>query len=302
MSTFVNKISVSLVVILVCVLFSACNKPENGPDKPGQQVPPNEQNQQDQTPSPVSTELITVSAPLPNQEIKSPFTVEGEARGPWFWEASFPVKVIDKNNKVVAETLGWAQGEWMTNEFVGFKAELSFAISEKTEATLVLEKSNASGLPENAQEIRIPVILLPNGTVTAPPQQTTVSLFYYDASKDKDEKGQVLCSEKGLVAVERKIPLSKTPIQDTVRLLLKGELTAEEKARSVTTEYPLAGFEFENAAMSEGVVTLKFKDPQMKTGGGSCRAAVLWKQIEATVKQFPGVTSVKFIPEELFQP
>ena len=30
--------------------------------------------------------------------------------------------------------------------------------------------------------------------------------------------------------------------------------------------------------------------------------AILWFQIEATAKQFSNVTSVRFMPEELFQP
>lgn len=39
-----------------------------------------------------------------------------------------------------------------------------------------------------------------------------------------------------------------------------------------------------------------------KTNGGSCRAGILWFQIEATAKQFSEVKQVRFLPEELFQP
>ena len=102
--------------------------------------------------------------------------------------------------------------------------------------------------------------------------------------------------------MERTIPLSKTPIQDAIRLLLKGELTEEEKARGIETEYPLAGLSLEGAALKDGVLTLEFFDPQNKTSGGSCRAGILWFQIEETAKQFPEVREVRFLPEELFQP
>ena len=35
-------------------------------------------------------DMIRVDAPRPNQVIQSPLTVKGEARGAWFFEASFP--------------------------------------------------------------------------------------------------------------------------------------------------------------------------------------------------------------------
>jgi len=130
----------------------------------------------------------------------------------------------------------------------------------------------------------------------------TVYLYYYRPSQDEDETGNIQCTRNGLVQVERKIPVTITPIQDTIRLLLKGELTTTEKERGITTEYPLAGLELVEADLKSGTLTLKFKDPENKTGGGSCRVSILWFQIEATARQFPEVQEVKFIPEELFQP
>jgi len=132
----------------------------------------------------------------------------------------------------------------------------------------------------------------------------TVKLYYYNPNLDRDETGNILCSRKGLVAVERKIPLSKTPIQDTIKLLLKGQenLTEAEKALGITTEYPLEGFSLKGASLKNGILTLEFEDPNYKTGGGSCRVGILWFQIEATAKQFSEVQEVKFLPEELFQP
>ena len=133
-------------------------------------------------------------------------------------------------------------------------------------------------------------------------QMRTVSLFYYDPANDQDDTGNIQCSRDGLVAVTREIPVTQTPIQDTIRLLLQGELTDQEKADGVTTEYPLDGVELVGAALKDGVLTLEFNDPMNKTGGGSCRVGILWFQIEKTALQFPEVTSVRFTPEELFQP
>ena len=133
-------------------------------------------------------------------------------------------------------------------------------------------------------------------------QTRTVQLYYYNSALDTGENGNILCSRQGLAPVERKIPITQTPIQDTVRLLLKGELTTGEQNQGISSEYPLAGFSLKGASLNNGLLTLEFDDPQNKTGGGACRVGILWFQIEATAKQFSEVQQVRFLPEELFQP
>lgn len=238
--------------------------------------------------------LIKVETPIPNTIIESPLVIKGEARGFWFFEATFPVKLLDENGNVIAQHYAQAKGEWMTEDFVPFEAELNFAISKTQKGTLVLKKDNPSGLPENEDELSIPVVLKETGR--------TVKLYYYNSELDKDEEGNVLCSRQGLVSIERKIALSDTPIQDTIKLLLLGQLSNEEKAQGISTEYPLEGLSLKGASLKDGVLTLEFEDLNNRTGGGSCRVGILWFQIEATAKQFLEVEQVKFIPEELFQP
>ncbi len=130
----------------------------------------------------------------------------------------------------------------------------------------------------------------------------SVKLYYYNPKLDRDESGNTACSRKGLAPVERKIPITKTPIQDTIKLLLLGDLTNEERAQGINTEYPLEGLSLKGALLKDGVLTLEFDDSNNKTVGGSCRVGILWFQIEATAKQFPEVQKVRFLPEELFQP
>ena len=121
-----------------------------------------------------------------------------------------------------------------------------------------------------------------------------ILLYYYNPDKDKDESGNTKCSRDGLMVVEREIPITKTPIQDTINLLLKGEDSAE---------YPLEGFSLAEANLkADGTLILKFNDSLNKTSGGSCRAGILWFQIEATAKQFSEVKRVEFLPEYIFQP
>ena len=132
-----------------------------------------------------------------------------------------------------------------------------------------------------------------------------VLLYYYNPEKDKDENGNIKCSRDGLVAIERLIPVSQTPIKDTIELLLKGKdnLTEEELAQGITTEFPLDSFRLKSVNLKEdGTLFLEFEDPLNKTVGGACRVGILWFQIEATAKQFPQVKKVHFLPETLFQP
>jgi spore germination protein GerM len=188
--------------------------------------------------------------------------------------------------------------EWMTEEYVPFEATLSFNPPQTETGTLILSKDNPSGLPEHDDELRIPVRFAPVQVAT----ERTVQLYYYNPSLDEDANGNILCSEAGLVAVERTIPLTQTPVQDAIHLLLRGEITAQEAARGITTEYPLDGFSLTGAAGANGVLTLKFDDQNNSTSSGSCRAGILWLQIQKTALQFDGVDEVRFQPEELFQP
>jgi len=145
-------------------------------------------------------------------------------------------------------------------------------------------------------------IMPPEDRQNAGGRMREISLYYYNPENDKDESGNIMCSPAGLVAVGREIAVTPTPIQDAVNLLIKGDLTDEEIAAGITSEFPLAGVELMGANLKEGILTLEFADPQNKTGGGACRTGILRGQIEATAKQFDGVNEVRFIDEELFQP
>jgi hypothetical protein len=102
-------------------------------------------------------DLIQLEMPRPNQVITSPLTIKGQARGTWFFEGDFPVKLLDENGEVIARHYLTAQGEWMTEDFVQFSGELEFTVPDSEHGTLVLEKDNPSGLPEHADELTVPV-------------------------------------------------------------------------------------------------------------------------------------------------
>ncbi len=101
--------------------------------------------------------LIKVVSPKPGESIKSPAVISGEARGYWYFEASFPVRLFDTNGKELGVAVAQAQNEWMTENFVPFKTEMQFLTPETDTGIMVFEKDNPSGLPENADELRVPV-------------------------------------------------------------------------------------------------------------------------------------------------
>lgn len=103
------------------------------------------------------TDLIRIDSPRPNTIVTSSLQVTGQARGYWYFEASFPVKLFDGDGNVLAQTPAQAQSNWMTNDFVPYKATLEFIAPATDSGTLVLEKDNPSNLPQNADSLIVPV-------------------------------------------------------------------------------------------------------------------------------------------------
>jgi len=102
-------------------------------------------------------DLIQVENPRPNQKVSSPLLVKGKARGAWFFEADFPVRLLNSEGELVATGTATAQSDWMTEEFVLFSAELEFENPETKKGILIFEKDNPSGLPEYDDELIMPV-------------------------------------------------------------------------------------------------------------------------------------------------
>ena len=109
---------------------------------------------------------ITVELPFPGAVVGKEFAIIGEARGPWFFEASFPVVVTDWDGLVIYETHAEAQpdpgtGEvnWMTNDFVPFRANVTIPESYIGKGTIILKNDNPSGLPERDKAVEFPITI-----------------------------------------------------------------------------------------------------------------------------------------------
>ncbi len=100
---------------------------------------------------------INVLSPQPEEIIISPLEIKGLARGFWFFEASFPVRLQDSEGNVLASGTAEAQADWMTEDFVPFKVTLEFEEPLTQTGEIIFEKDNPSDLPENAGEFRLPV-------------------------------------------------------------------------------------------------------------------------------------------------
>lgn len=107
-------------------------------------------------------DFIKLETPRPNEEIKSPLVIKGQARGSWFFEASFPVFLTDWDGKIIAQGIASAKSDWMTTEFVPFEATLTFSADKNVysnKGSLILKKDNPSGLSQNDDALEIPVIV-----------------------------------------------------------------------------------------------------------------------------------------------
>lgn len=212
---------------------------------------------------------------------------------------------------LVKDNPGFERGVWYLayNEpgFAALSVPLAFNASSRCGVPGRMEVCDMSFIPGDRVRVdgsRMDDHLLVETLVFVSPHERSVPvrLYYYDARKDTDETGNVLCSAQGLTAVERFVPATDAPLADTIKLLLRGEISDEERARGITSELPLLDFRFESATVNDGVATITFSDPQNKTSGGSCRVSVLRAQIEATAKQFPEVKEVRILPQDILQP
>ncbi len=106
------------------------------------------------------TDLIQLDSPRPNQIITSPLIIKGKARGTWFFEASFPIDLVDWDGRIIAQGIASAKSDWMTEDFVPFEASLDFTIDKDVysyRGALILHRDNPSGLPENDDALEIPI-------------------------------------------------------------------------------------------------------------------------------------------------
>jgi hypothetical protein len=117
--------------------------------------------------------------------------------------------------------------------------------------------------------------------------------LYYVALEDDGKNGKAIGCGDSIVAVEREIPATTTPLAAALNLLLSNkkevEATAEDAALSNTlskSNLKLAGVD-----LNEGTVSVKLTGKLSLAG--VCDSPRIEAQLEETILQFPGVKTAE---------
>ena len=241
---------------------------------------------------------IIVNLPKANETISSPLEIIGKARGYWFFEASFPVVLLDGNNKEITTVVAQAQSDpatgevnWMTEDFVDFKALLNFSKPETQNGILIFKKDNPSGLSENDEQIETPIYFKDF-------QTTTIKIFFNNSKMDPEFS----CNK--VFPVQRTIPKIEAIARAAIEELLKGP-TEQEKTESYLTSIN-SGVKIQKLTIKDGIARIDFDEQLEFQVGGSCRVSAIRSQITETLKQFSTVEqviiSINDRTEDILQP
>jgi hypothetical protein len=99
---------------------------------------------------------LYLKTPVLDTTVTSPLEISGSAAG-WYFEATFPVQVLDANGKEIASGQARATEDWMTENFVPFASELVFSAPSTSTGMLILKKDNPSGDPSRDEEVDVPL-------------------------------------------------------------------------------------------------------------------------------------------------
>jgi len=150
-------------------------------------------------PTESSNDLIQVTSPQSGETVGIPLEVSGQARGYWFFEATALVLVTNWDGLIIGEGYVTADGNWMTEEYVPFSGSIDYSLpadSYSATGTIIFQKANPSGLPENDEAFEIRVQLTPDGTTTAPPVvQNTPNQSNFIACTD-EQKAAEFCTQQ----------------------------------------------------------------------------------------------------------
>lgn len=241
--------------------------------------------------NPPTNDKIVIETPKTNEIISSPLEIKGKARGNWYFEASFPIRLLDENGQEIALTIAQAKGDWMTEDFVPFKAILEFVSPASTKGTLVFEKDNPSGLPEYDDQVVIPIRFQEAETLT-------VKAYFNNDKMDPEFS----CNK--VFPVERRIVKTQAVARGALEELLKGTTSAEE-AKGFFTSIN-SGVKIQKLNIENGVAKVEFDEQLEFQVGGSCRVSAIRAQINQTLKQFSSVKeviiSVNGRTEDVLQP
>ena len=145
--------TISVVLLVLGIWFATNNKLQMGQ---ADDILPSQEQTAPYVPTNFNDELFVGLAVFPTwnalEPATFPLTFEGEAKGLWFFEGSFPVEIRLPNGEVIARGIAQTSDSWMTEDVISFTAQMSL-VPEAPEyigsAALVLQRNNPSDLQEN---------------------------------------------------------------------------------------------------------------------------------------------------------
>lgn len=104
---------------------------------------------------------LVVTLPHAGEIVSSPLAVEGIVTdGGWFFEGSFPIKILDSDGSVIGSGTAQALSDWTSTGTVPFSASIVFTVPSMDSAgtgTIVFTSDNPSGSQPNQRSVSVPI-------------------------------------------------------------------------------------------------------------------------------------------------
>ncbi len=108
--------------------------------------------------SPDGALAIATSSLKAGQLVQPPLRLEGTVTGGgWFFEATFPIRIVDADGTVLGTTTARAEGDWVSTGTVPWSAMLDFGAAHSATGTVVFMSDNPSGDPAKAKVFSVPI-------------------------------------------------------------------------------------------------------------------------------------------------
>ncbi len=224
----------------------------------------------------IDDDMIRVIQPTADTIVSSPLIITGEARGGWYFEGSFPVRIEDANGNILGQHYASAKGEWMTNEYVSFASELVFKNSNIETGFLILSKDNPSDLREFDDEIKIPIRFDMNVII----ELMDLSLYIQDISYVATSS----CSVTKKVIY--KVPKTTAVADISLRILFSDELSTYGTYRSISIENEVAKIMLASDMTKAGYPISALS---------SCQSSHLFAVLKDTLTQYSSIKSIELL-------
>lgn len=238
----------------------------------------------------ISTPEIVILTPTEIDPITSPLVIEGLAKGPWYFEAVFPVTIVDAKRQSIGKGFVQATSDWMSESLVPFTTTLEFAQPTTATGYLIFKNDNPSDLKETKKTFEMPIVFSP--------QTRAVKIFFNNSKLDP----AFLCDK--VFPVSREIPWTEGVDRAAIEELFKGP-TKQEKTLNYFTNIN-QHVRVNALTIENGVATIDLSEELGRNVAGSCRVTAIRSQITQTLKQFPTVKTVMISingrAEDILQP